>query len=474
VVIVLEKSITDKQYENIVKHLEDFGFAVHKSTGVEQIVLGAIGVKQNFDTRKVKILEGVAEVFRITEPYKLAGRSFRKEDTIININNVAIGGNEVVVMAGPCSIESEEQIFTIARMVAESGAKILRGGAFKPRTSPYSFQGMGVEGLKLMRRAADEFNLLVITEVLERTQIPMIEEYTDIFQVGARNMQNFPLLTELGKVSKPVMLKRGLAATIEDWLMSAEYILSNGNRNVMLCERGIRTFETYTRNTFDISAIPVVHNKSHLPVIADPSHAIGIRDKVIPMARAAVAAGADGLMIEVHHDPEQALSDGPQALLPEQFADLMNQVKAIAEVIGRQLNPVTVVVQFLPSRAGGNALPGGGSGTFFMECPPGRGEMPSGQALPRVRCAGHYFSWLSPAVGRDRASLEKVTKVISRSRKCGMSLCSTGFFCFALFHCEKINSLRSNIFFRFLRFAQKSFISLRSLFTACKKRRGGF
>jgi 3-deoxy-7-phosphoheptulonate synthase len=344
VVIVLEKSITDKQYENIVKHLEDFGFAVHKSTGVEQIVLGAIGVKQNFDTRKVKILEGVAEVFRITEPYKLAGRSFRKEDTIININNVAIGGNEVVVMAGPCSIESEEQIFTIARMVAESGAKILRGGAFKPRTSPYSFQGMGVEGLKLMRRAADEFNLLVITEVLERTQIPMIEEYTDIFQVGARNMQNFPLLTELGKVSKPVMLKRGLAATIEDWLMSAEYILSNGNRNVMLCERGIRTFETYTRNTFDISAIPVVHNKSHLPVIADPSHAIGIRDKVIPMARAAVAAGADGLMIEVHHDPEQALSDGPQALLPEQFADLMNQVKAIAEVIGRQLNPVTVVV----------------------------------------------------------------------------------------------------------------------------------
>lgn len=336
-VIVLEKNITDKQYENIIKHLEDFGFSVHKSTGVEQVVLGAIGVKPNFDTRKVKILEGVTEVFRITEPFKLAGRSFQKEDTVIKINDVSIGGNEVIVMAGPCSVESEEQIFTIARMVSESGAKILRGGAFKPRTSPYSFQGMGEQGLKLLRKAADEFNLLVITEVLERTQIPLIEQYTDIFQVGARNMQNFPLLSELGKGTKPVMLKRGLSATIEDWLMSAEYILSNGNRNVMLCERGIRTFETYTRNTFDISAIPVVHNKSHLPVIADPSHAIGIRDKIIPMARAAVAAGADGLMIEVHHDPEQALSDGPQALLPEQFTDLMNQVKAIAQVIGREI-----------------------------------------------------------------------------------------------------------------------------------------
>ena len=240
-------------------------------------------------------------------------------------------------MAGPCSVESEKQIFTIAEAVAKAGAKILRGGAYKPRTSPYSFQGLGEEGLKLLRKAGDAFGLAVITEVMESSQIDLIEKYTDIFQVGARNMQNFSLLRDLGKTTKPIMLKRGLSATIDDLLMSAEYILSNGNMNVMLCERGIRTFETYTRNTFDISAIPVVHKRSHLPVIADPSHATGLRDKVLPMARAAVAAGADGIMVEVHHDPDNALSDGPQALLPDQFVDLMKQVKAIAEVIGRSL-----------------------------------------------------------------------------------------------------------------------------------------
>jgi 3-deoxy-7-phosphoheptulonate synthase len=337
VVVVLDKNVTDQQYENVVKHLEDFGFAVHKSTGVQQIVLGAIGVKPDFDIRKVKILEGVAEVYRITEPFKLASRTFKNEDTVISVKDVKIGGNEVVMMAGPCSVESEEQIFKLAEIVSKAGAKILRGGAFKPRTSPYSFQGLGEEGLKLLRAAADKYHLLVITEVMENAQIPLIAEYTDIFQVGARNMQNFPLLNELGKNTKPVMLKRGLAATVEDWLMSAEYILSNGNRDLMLCERGIRTFETYTRNTFDLSAIPVVHKRSHLPVIADPSHATGLRDKVLPMARAAVAAGADGLMVEVHHDPENALSDGPQALLPEQFVELMEQVKLIAQVIGRTM-----------------------------------------------------------------------------------------------------------------------------------------
>jgi 3-deoxy-7-phosphoheptulonate synthase len=337
VVVVLEKNATDKQIENIIKHLEDFGFSVHKSTGVEQIVLGAIGVKPDFDTRKVQVLEGVAEVYRITEPFKLASRSFKKEDTKIKINDVVIGDNEVVVMAGPCSVESEEQIMTIAEIVAKAGAKILRGGAFKPRTSPYSFQGLGEKGLKLLRKAGDKFGLIVITEVMESSQIDLIEQYTDIFQVGARNMQNFSLLRDLGKTKKPIMLKRGLAATIDDWLMSAEYILSGGNHNVMLCERGIRTFETYTRNTFDISAIPVVHKRSHLPVIADPSHATGLRDKVIPMARAAIAAGTDGLMVEVHHDPDKALSDGPQALLPDQFEDLMKQVKLIAEVIGRKM-----------------------------------------------------------------------------------------------------------------------------------------
>jgi 3-deoxy-7-phosphoheptulonate synthase len=337
VVVVLEKNINEKQLENVIKHLEDFGFAVHKSTGVEQIILGAIGVQPNFDIRRVKILEGVAEVYRITEPFKLASRGFKKENTKIKLGNVVIGDKDIVVMAGPCSVENEEQIFILAEIVSKAGGKILRGGAFKPRTSPYSFQGLGENGLKLLRNAADKNGLLVITEVMESSQIELIEKYTDIFQVGARNMQNFSLLRDLGKVTKPIMLKRGLSATIEDWLMSAEYILSNGNHNVMLCERGIRTFETYTRNTFDISAIPVVHKRSHLPVIADPSHATGLRDKVIPMARAAVAAGADGIMVEVHHDPENALSDGPQALLPEQFSDLMNQIKAIAEVIGRKI-----------------------------------------------------------------------------------------------------------------------------------------
>jgi 3-deoxy-7-phosphoheptulonate synthase len=336
-VVVLEKNATEQQVENIVKHLESFGFVVHKSTGVEKIVLGAIGVKPDFDTRRVKILDGVAEVYRITEPFKLASRSFKKEDTEIRIKDVTIGGDQVVVIAGPCSVESEAQIFTIAEIVSRAGAKILRGGAFKPRTSPYAFQGLGEKGLELLRKAADKFNLLVITEVMEVSQIDVIGEYTDIFQIGARNMQNFSLLRELGKASKPVMLKRGLSATVEDWLMSAEYILSNGNKNVMLCERGIRTFETYTRNTFDLSAIPVVHKRSHLPVVADPSHATGLRDKVVPMARAAIAAGADALMVEVHHDPENALSDGPQALLPDQFSDMMKQVKLIAEVIGRKI-----------------------------------------------------------------------------------------------------------------------------------------
>lgn len=336
-IVVLEKTINDRQLENIIKHLEDFGFAIHKSTGEERMILGAIGVQPNFDVRKIKILDGVEEVYRITESFKLASRSFKKDDTIIKIKDVVIGANEVSVIAGPCSVESEEQIMIISELVKKNGVKILRGGAFKPRSSPYSFQGLGEEGLKLLRKAADEFGLLVITEVLENSKIDLIYKYTDIFQVGARNMQNYSLLKELGSAKKPVMLKRGLSATVEDWLMSAEYILSNGNAEVFLCERGIRTFETYTRNTFDISAIPVVHKRSHLPVFADPSHATGLRDKVIPMARAAVAAGADGLMVEVHHDPEKALSDGPQALLPEQFEEMMTQVRLIANVIGRTM-----------------------------------------------------------------------------------------------------------------------------------------
>jgi 3-deoxy-7-phosphoheptulonate synthase len=337
VVVVLEKNATEQQIENIIKHLEDYGFDVHKSTGVESIVLGAIGVKPDFDTRKVQILDGVKEVLRITDPFKLASRSFKKDNTILKIKDVEIGGNEVIVIAGPCSVEDEHQINLLAEVAANEGAKILRGGAFKPRTSPYSFQGLGEEGLKMMRKAADKFNLLVITEVMQIEHIRLIEKYTDIFQIGARNMQNFPLLSEIGKSHKPVMLKRGLAATIEEWLMSAEYILAKGNREVFLCERGIRTFETYSRNTFDLTAIPVVHKKSHLPVAADPSHATGYRDQVIPMARAAVASGADAIMVEIHHDPEKALSDGPQALLPVQFAKMMKELKAIAAAIGRTI-----------------------------------------------------------------------------------------------------------------------------------------
>lgn len=336
-VIILEKNATEEQIENVVKHLEDYGFQVHKSTGVERTIIGAIGVQPNFDTRKISILDGVSEVYRITTPYKLASRSFHEENTVIKIKDVEIGGNKVVLIAGPCSIESESQIFRMAKVVADSGCKILRGGAFKPRTSPYSFQGLGKEGLKLIRSAANENNLLVISEVMQIDHIELMEPYVDIYQVGARNMQNFSLLKELGKTTKPILLKRGIAATIEEWLMSAEYILSAGNKDVFLCERGIRTFEQYTRNTFDLSSIPVVHKKSHLPIIGDPSHATGLRDQVPPMARAAVAAGADGLMIEIHDDPENALSDGPQALLPNTFAKLVDELRLIAKAIGREL-----------------------------------------------------------------------------------------------------------------------------------------
>jgi len=336
-VIVLEKNIAEEKIELIIKQLEEFEFSVHRSTGIEQIVLGAIGVHPTFDTRKVKVLDGVAEVYRITEPFKLASRSFQKKNTEIKIKNVVIGGNEIEVMAGPCAVENEEQIFEIAEIVSKAGAKILRGGAFKPRTSPYSFQGLGEKGLKLLRKAADKNKLIVISELMEPKHVHLLEEYADIIQIGARNMQNFPLLKAVGKSKTPVMLKRGLAAKVEDLLMSAEYILASGNPNVILCERGIRTFETYTRNTFDISAIPVIHKRSHLPIVADPSHATGIRDKVLPMARAAVAAGADGIMVEVHNHPEKALSDGPQSLLPDQFTELMKQIKLIAKVIDRNL-----------------------------------------------------------------------------------------------------------------------------------------
>ena len=336
--VVMQEGATEEQIQGVISRLMQLGFDIHRSTGVLQTVLGGVGAKVDFDTREIELMEGVQEVHRIVSPYKLASRHFRPAGSVIQLGRgVSVGGENVVVMAGPCSVESPEQINTIAAAVAQGGAKVLRGGAFKPRSSPYSFQGMGPEGLKLMRRAASENNLLVVSEVMDQTQIPMMLDYVDIFQVGARNMQNYNLLRELGRVTKPVLLKRGISATIEELLLSAEYIMAGGNYNVILCERGIRTFENSTRNTLDVSAIPVIHKLSHLPIIADPSHASGRRDKVIPLARAAVAAGADGLLLEVHHDPENALSDGPQALYPAQFDELMKELRMSVPAVSRSI-----------------------------------------------------------------------------------------------------------------------------------------
>ncbi len=336
-VIVMKDSATQVLIEAVSERLKSLGFDVHKVVGVNKTILGAIGDKRDVDLRQFEIMEGVQEVVRITEPYKLSGRTFHQDNTVVKVKEASFGDDEIHVIAGPCSIESEEQVLTIAEKVKKAGATILRGGAFKPRTSPYSFQGLGEEGLKILKKAGEEFNLATISEIMRENQLDMMLEYVDILQVGARNMQNFPLLKELGKIRKPVLLKRGMAATIEEFLMAAEYIMAGGNYNVILCERGIRTFENYTRNTLDISAIPVVHKLSHLPIIVDPSHGTGLRDKVGPMARAAVAAGADGLTIEVHHDPEHALSDGAQSLYPYQFERLMEELRMIAWAIGRKI-----------------------------------------------------------------------------------------------------------------------------------------
>jgi 3-deoxy-7-phosphoheptulonate synthase len=325
----MQQGATEAQIEKIIARLVDDGFDVHRSTGVIHTVLGGVGGNENFDTAVVELMDGVKEAHRIVSPYKLASRGFRPSGTVVKIRDVEIGGPKVVVMAGPCSVESKDQIERAADIVADGGASVIRGGAFKPRSSPYSFQGMGEEGLKLMREAADRRGLLVISEVMDASQISLLCAYSDILQIGARNMQNFNLLREIGKLRKPVLLKRGIAATIEELLLSAEYILSGGNYEVILCERGIRTFETYTRNTMDISAIPVVQKLSHLPIVADPSHGTGRRDLVPAMARASVAAGAHGLLMEVHHDPDHALSDGAQSLYPAQYAQLMKQIRVI-------------------------------------------------------------------------------------------------------------------------------------------------
>jgi 3-deoxy-7-phosphoheptulonate synthase len=331
----MQEEAPEAKIESVINRLVEMGFTVHRSTGVKHTLLGGVGPIDDFDPALLEAMEGVKECHRIVSSYKLANRSFKPGGTIIKMGDVEIGGPKVVTMGGPCSVESEKQIEDSAAAVALAGAQVIRGGAFKPRSSPYSFQGMGEQGLQIMRNAADRHNLKVVSEVMDQSQIPLLLQYSDILQVGARNMQNFNLLRELGKTRKPILLKRGIAATIEELLLSAEYIMSGGNYEVLLCERGIRTFETATRNTMDISAFPVLKKLTHLPLIGDPSHGTGKRDYVLPMARAAVAAGADGLIVEVHPDPDRALSDGAQTLRPDQFSEMVQQVRAIAKAIGR-------------------------------------------------------------------------------------------------------------------------------------------
>lgn len=337
-IVILEKNITEEQIENISKRMNEFGLEVHRMDGKERIILGAVGIQPNFDIRKMKAVKGVADVIKILDPYKLASRTFQQENTIVKLDGTSLGGNDhLALIAGPCSIENDEQIFKLAEITAESGAKILRGGAFKPRTSPYSFQGLGEEGLKLIRQAANQYKLLVITEIMQTEQVDLVGKYTDIYQIGARNMQNYPLLKELGKMDKPVMLKRHWSASLEELLMSAEYLLSQGNKNVILCERGIRSFDSSNRFIFDLSSLPMLAKMTHLPVIADPSHAAMYSEHVPSMARAAVAAGASGVMIEIHDQPEKALSDGPQALTPKVYLKLVEDLKKIAEVVGKNI-----------------------------------------------------------------------------------------------------------------------------------------
>ena len=337
-IIICETKATETQIAALQQKIREAGLDVHRSDGVEHTILGVVGDRNRLDTEAVSMMPGVRDVVLVSTPYKLASREFHPEDSVVRVGEASlVGGMEIAVMAGPCAVESEEQIEASAEFVAASGAQILRGGAFKPRSSPYAYQGLGVEGLKLLRQAADRHGLAVVTEVMTIEQIEMISEYADLLQVGARNMQNYPLLTALGHAGKPVLLKRGMSATIQEWLMSAEYILTEGNPDVILCERGIRTFETATRNTLDLSAVPVIKHLSHLPIIVDPSHGVGNRRFVASMARAAVAAGADGIMIEIHPNPDKALSDGPQSLTFEEFGLMMNRCRIIATTIGKRL-----------------------------------------------------------------------------------------------------------------------------------------
>ena len=337
-IIVLEKNISPQAASQITGKLNELGLKNHAVHLNGQSIITVSNAPVDFDIRVLKLLDGIKDVFEVSEPYKLASKSWKKEPTTFDVNGTPIGSSVINLMAGPCAVESEEQIFKMAEYLHSRNVKFIRGGAYKPRSSPYSFQGLGKEGLKMIRAAADQYKLNVVTEVVDLSLLDEVYQYADVLQIGTRNMQNFYLLAEMGKQDKPVLLKRGMQARIQEWLMAAEYILSGGNERVILCERGIRTFDTIGRNTLDVSAIPIVKELSHLPVFADPSHGTGIRNRVAPMALAAVAAGADGLLIEVHHDPDKALSDGPQSILPAQLDELMNQLSPLANVIGRKLD----------------------------------------------------------------------------------------------------------------------------------------
>ncbi len=336
-IVVMKPGATKENLAAVVKKIESAGLRTHLSKGEEVTIVGVIGDKKIIANLELQMMAGVDKTVRITEKYKLVSRDFHPEDTVVDAGGVKIGGNEVVVMAGPCAVESEAQLREAAQAVKACGAKFLRGGAFKPRTSPYDFQGLGEDGLKILRKVADEFDLRVVTEIVDKDDIETFCRYADILQVGARNMQNFQMLKALGKCNKPILLKRGLSATISEWLNAAEYIMSGGNEQVIFCERGIRTYETFTRNTLDLSAVAAVKELSHLPIVVDPSHGTGRWKMVAPMARAALAAGADGLIIEVHPHPERALSDGDQSLTPEAFRELMKNLGGIAQVMGRAL-----------------------------------------------------------------------------------------------------------------------------------------
>ena len=334
-IIIMGRNATAREIANVTSRVEQSGRQVHLSTGEERTIVGVVGDGRPLDRDQIERMSGVESTVPILRPYKLASRDFRPQDTLVRLNGFSAGDTEIVICAGPCAVESREQLLETAYAVKEAGAKVLRGGAFKPRTSPYSFQGMGAEGLKILAEAREQTGLLIVTEVMSPEKVPLVSAYADVLQIGARNMQNYALLHAVGEAQKPVLLKRGIMSTMEELLMSAEYILSHGNDRLMLCERGIRTFEQYTRNTLDINAVPMLKQLTHLPVFVDPSHGTGKWSLVGPVAKAAVAAGADGLILEVHPDPENAASDGAQSLKPERFADLVREVRAVAEAVGR-------------------------------------------------------------------------------------------------------------------------------------------